>query len=74
VIDRGAVVVDLVYHPWETPWLTTLRSRGVECRNGAGMLVGQAALAFERWTGVDAPYEAMLGAASLDLQGRRLRA
>ena len=59
----AAIVVDLVYHPLETPWLAALRSRGVDASNGVGMLVGQAALAFHRWTLLDATDEAMSAAA-----------
>ena len=39
----------------ETPLLAAARARGVHAANGLGMLVHQAALAFELWTGVDAP-------------------
>jgi shikimate dehydrogenase len=56
-------VVDTVYHPAETPLLTAARARGAQCANGLGMLVHQAALAFELWTGVDAPLDAMRAAA-----------
>jgi shikimate dehydrogenase len=56
-------VVDTVYHPMETPLLATARARGVPCTNGLGMLVHQAALAFEMWTGLDAPLDAMRAAA-----------
>ena len=41
----------------ETPLLAAARARGVPCANGLGMLVHQAALAFELWTGVDAPLD-----------------
>jgi shikimate dehydrogenase len=57
-------LVDTVYHPAETPLLAIARARGVPGANGLGMLVHQAALAFELWTGVDAPLEAMRAAAS----------
>ena len=56
-------VVDAVYHPMETPLLAAARARDVPCTNGLGMLVHQAALAFELWTGVDAPLDAMRAAA-----------
>jgi shikimate dehydrogenase len=56
-------LVDTVYHPVETPLLAAARARGVPCTNGLGMLVHQAALAFELWTGVDAPLDAMRAAA-----------
>jgi shikimate dehydrogenase len=58
-------VVDTVYHPAETPLLAAARARGVPCTNGLGMLLHQAALAFELWTGVDAPLDAMRAAAEV---------
>jgi shikimate dehydrogenase len=56
-------VVDTVYHPVETPLLAAARARGVPGTNGLGMLVHQAVLSFELWTGVDAPLDAMRAAA-----------
>ncbi|MGZ4797760.1 MAG: shikimate dehydrogenase [Acidimicrobiia bacterium] len=56
-------IVDLVYHPLETPWLAAARAGGAHPVGGLGMLVHQAALAFELWTGVAAPLEAMRAAA-----------
>ena len=53
------VVVDLVYEPLETEFLRALRARGVVAIDGLGMLVGQAAKAFELWTGHPAPLEVM---------------
>jgi shikimate dehydrogenase len=63
-LNPSQFVVDTVYHPMETPLLATARARGVPCTNGLGMLVHQAALAFEMWTGVDAPLDAMRAAAA----------
>jgi shikimate dehydrogenase len=62
-LNPGQFVVDTVYHPMETPLLAAARARGIACANGLGMLVHQAALAFELWTGVDAPLDAMRAAA-----------
>ncbi len=59
LLDASQVVVDLVYHPAETPWLQAARSRGATVSNGLGMLVHQAALQVERWTGRAAPVEEM---------------
>jgi shikimate dehydrogenase len=56
-------VVDLVYHPLETPLLRRARAVGASPVGGIGMLVHQAALAFEQWTGVPAPLDAMRAAA-----------
>jgi shikimate dehydrogenase len=66
VLTPGQFVVDTVYHPAETPLLAAARARGVPCANGLGMLVHQAALAFELWTGESAPLAVMLGAARAD--------
>jgi shikimate dehydrogenase len=63
-LPAGACVADTVYHPLETPLLAAARSRGLQCVTGLGMLVHQAALSFERFTGVDAPLEAMFAAAA----------
>ena len=62
-LNPGQFVVDAVYHPMETPLLAAARARGIPCANGIGLLVHQAALAFELWTGVDAPLDAMRAAA-----------
>jgi shikimate dehydrogenase len=58
------LVVDTVYHPAETPLLVEARARGVPAANGLGMLVHQAALAFEAFTGASAPLDVMRAAAA----------
>ena len=63
-LNPGQLVVDTVYHPMETPFLAAARARGIHVANGLGMLVHQAALAFERWTGLDAPVAVMRTAAA----------
>lgn len=60
----GAVVADLVYHPRVTPLLAAAEAAGHRTVGGLGMLVHQAARAFARWTGEDAPLEAMRDAAA----------
>ena len=47
-----ATVFDLVYVPAETPLVAAARARGLRAANGSEMLIAQAAIAFERWTGV----------------------
>ena len=47
-----ATVFDLVYVPAETPLVHAARARGLRAANGSEMLIAQAAIAFERWTGV----------------------
>jgi shikimate dehydrogenase len=58
------VAYDLVYTPPETPFLAAARRHGAEAHNGLGMLIGQAAAAYRRWTGREAPL-GILSAAAL---------
>jgi shikimate dehydrogenase len=58
-----SVAIELVYNPPETAFLTAARAAGARAENGLGMLVHQAALAFERWTGQDAPLDVYWAAA-----------
>jgi shikimate dehydrogenase len=51
-LPSAATVFDLVYVPPETPLLAAARARGLRAANGSEMLIAQAAIAFERWTGV----------------------
>ena len=62
LLRPGQVVVDLVYHPPVTPWLAAAADRGATTANGLGMLVHQAALQIELWTGSEAPVDAMWAA------------
>ena len=52
-------VYDLVYNPPETLLMKRARAAGLQAANGLGMLIEQAALAFERWTGHKADRTAM---------------
>jgi len=54
-----AALYDLVYNPVETVLMQSARASGLVATNGRGMLVEQAALAFEIWTGQTAPRQAM---------------
>lgn len=49
------MVADVIYQPFETPFLRLVRSRGLKAVNGLGMLLFQAAAAFELWTGKEMP-------------------
>lgn len=55
----GAFVYDLVYNPPETLLIKRARAAGLQASNGLGMLIEQAALAFELWTGYKADRIAM---------------
>lgn len=56
-IPPGALVYDIVYAPLETPLLAEARRRGLPTFDGLEMLVGQAAVAFEKFFGRPAPRE-----------------
>lgn len=62
-IRSDLLVADLVYHPASTPLIEAARARGAVATNGLSMLVHQAAVAFEHWTGGPAPVEVMAAAA-----------
>ena len=55
-------LLDLIYIPEETTLMAQARDKGVAAHNGLGMLVHQAARAFELWTSQPAPLEAMASA------------
>jgi shikimate dehydrogenase len=61
-LPAGAIALDVVYAPPETPFLRAATARGLVCANGLGMLAEQGALAFELWLGLTAPRDAMLAA------------
>ena len=50
-------VIDLVYNPIETPLLSAARKVGATGITGVGMLVHQAALQYQHWTGLGAPIQ-----------------
>jgi len=54
-----ATVFDLVYVPPVTGLLAAARARGLRAASGSEMLIAQAAIAFERWTGVAGMAEVM---------------
>ena len=51
------VVLDMVYSPLETPLLNEARALGFRTIDGLAMLIGQAAVAFEKFFGQAAPRE-----------------
>lgn len=59
----GALVVDIVYRPEETPLLTAAKTAGHPTLGGLPMLIYQGALSFELWTGIGAPVDVMFDAA-----------
>lgn len=53
------VVYDLVYNPIDTQFLVDARAEGCRTISGLEMLIAQAALQFELWTGQRAPLDTM---------------
>ncbi|MCQ8891996.1 MAG: shikimate dehydrogenase [Candidatus Methanosuratincola sp.] len=70
VLREGMVVFDLVYNPAETKLLGEAKAKGCIAIGGLEMLVGQAAAAFEIWTGIDPPLGEMRRAAEEALKVR----
>lgn len=56
---KGILVADIIYQPFETPFLALARKQEIEAVNGLGMLLYQAAGAFKLWTGENMPTEAI---------------
>jgi shikimate dehydrogenase len=59
LIDPRHWVADIVYFPLETELLRTARAKGCRAVDGSGMVIGQAAQAFEIMTGRPADKERM---------------
>ena len=55
VLPEKLMVADVIYQPFETPFLKWARNQGNQSINGLGMLLYQAAEAFELWTGKEMP-------------------
>jgi shikimate dehydrogenase len=62
LLPADATVFDLVYVPSETTLVRAARERGLRAANGSEMLVRQAEIAFERWTGIGGMAEVMRAA------------
>ena len=55
VLPEKLLVADVIYQPFETPFLKWARNQGNPAVNGLGMLLYQAAEAFQLWTGKEMP-------------------
>jgi shikimate dehydrogenase len=69
-----ATVFDCVYVPADTALLAAARARGLRAANGSEMLIQQAAMAFERWTGVGGMADVMRTAVTPLLADATVRA
>ena len=56
---EGLALFDLLYHPWPTTLVRAAVAAGAPVVGGLPMLVGQAAEAFTRYSGLPAPLAAM---------------
>lgn len=66
-VGPQSLVVDLLYRPTTTPMQVRAREAGAAAFGGLGLLLHQAALSFELWTGREPPLEAMSAAALAEL-------
>ena len=55
LLPENLLVADIIYQPFETPFLQWAKSQGNVAVNGLGMLLYQAAEAFKLWTDKDMP-------------------
>jgi len=58
----GSFIYDLIYNPYETKLVKDARVAGLSATTGLGMLIEQAALSFEIWTGCSVPREPLFAA------------
>ena len=56
-LSRRSMIYDLVYNPRETKLVKDARAQGIKATTGLGMLIEQAMLGFELWTGIKLPRE-----------------
>jgi shikimate dehydrogenase len=56
-LSRETMIYDLVYNPRETKLVRDALAQGLHATTGLGMLIEQAALGFELWTGQKLPIE-----------------
>jgi shikimate dehydrogenase len=62
VLFPQASVYDLIYNPRETKLVKDARMQGLNATTGLGMLLEQAGLAFEKWTGLTPPRDVLYNA------------
>ncbi|HKV60042.1 MAG TPA: shikimate dehydrogenase [Ktedonobacteraceae bacterium] len=65
LLPTSSVVMDMVFNAGLTPLLQAARAHGCFVMHGLSMLLYQGTLAFELWTGRDAPVEVMRKALGL---------
>ena len=70
LLHDGQVVADIVYHPRSTALLAAARDRGAHTVEGLGMLVHQAVVQQQLWTGISPDPAVMWAAAERELASR----
>jgi shikimate dehydrogenase len=70
LLESRHVVFDMVYRPMKTRLIREAEAAGCTAILGLEMLVNQAMLQFERWTGTAAPHEVMRAALVEALEGQ----
>ena len=70
LLHAGQVVADIVYHPRRTAFLSAAERIGARTVEGLGMLVHQAVLQQQLWTGVSPDVTVMWAAAERELASR----
>ena len=68
VLKPGALAYDMMYGPAAAGFMSWAREHGATPRDGLGMLVEQAAEAFELWRGVRPPSQQVLREMRADMQ------
>jgi shikimate dehydrogenase len=61
-VSKDTIIYDLVYNPRETRLVRDSRAQGLRATTGLGMLIEQAALGFELWTGQKVPIDILWNA------------
>ncbi len=61
LLRPNLIFVDIVYNPIKTRLLREAEAAGAKTVSGVDMLIWQGAIAFEKWTGRQAPVELMKG-------------
>jgi shikimate dehydrogenase len=69
LLGTDQILADLIYHPRQTELMRQAELRGCRVANGLSMLIHQAAVAFEIWTGQTAPIDAMTRATEAAVSG-----
>jgi len=70
LVSKGQLLFDVLYAPWPTAFAAAAATEGAEVIGGLELLVQQATLQFELWSGRRAPVDAMRAAAEAALKAR----